>query len=146
MGPLAEHDVVVQIVTEVLPKLQRMFVKLPVPRKHIVGSDDRGVPATIASAEPAFFDDGNILDVVILGEIISGGESVQSGTNNDDVILCFGLWVTPGAIPAFLTREAVDEDFPGGIGFHDLIIVMRNKLQAIASRPQNPVYAGPRPL
>ncbi len=123
-----------------------MFVKFPVPRKHVVGSNDRGVPAPIAPTEPALFDHGDIFDVVILGKIISGSQSVQSGTNYDYVVFFFWLWVTPGAIPAFLTRETVDEDFPGGIGFHGFIMVIRNKLQAIAPRPQNPVYAGPHSL
>ena len=83
---------------------------------------------------------------MILGKIISCGQSVQPGTNNDDVVFCFWLRVTPGAIPAFLTRKAVDEDFPGGIGFHGFTMVIRNKLQGIALHPQNPAYGCLYPL
>ena len=118
MGPLTEHHVVVKIVAQVFPELERMFIKLTVAGKHVVGADNGGVTPRIPTTKPAFFHDGDIGDTMVLREIIRGSEPVQSGTDNHDIVLRLGFRVTPGALPTLLAGQAVDEYFPGGIGFH----------------------------
>ena len=103
MGPLAEHHVVIQIVTQVFPELQGVFIKRPVARQHVVRPNDRSVAPGITASEPAFFHHGNVRDAVVACEIISGCEPVQAGTDNDHVILGFRLRIPPGAIPVFLS-------------------------------------------
>ena len=55
---------------------------------------------------------------LVLGKIIRARQAMKSGTNDDDVIFGFGLGIPPGALPAFLSRQAVAKDVPGRIRFH----------------------------
>ena len=102
MSPLAEHHVVVQIVAQIFPERQRMFIKRPIARQHVVGTNNRGVTPSITAAKPAPFHYGHVGDAVIAGQIVSGCEPVQTGTDNDHVVLGLGLRITPDTIPVFL--------------------------------------------
>ena len=62
---LADHAVVVQLLAQPFPLLQRMLVEERVRRQHIVGADDGGVAADIAGAEIALVDHGDIGDAVL---------------------------------------------------------------------------------
>ena len=125
MGPLAEHHVVVQIVAQIFPELQGMFIKGAITRQHVVRPNDRGVTPGITASQPAFFYHGNVRDAVVACKIISGCEPVQTGTDNDHVILSFRLRIPPGAIPVFLSGQSVKKNTPGGISFH--VVVTRSQ-------------------
>ena len=72
---LREHDVVVEIVGEVLPQLHRMLVEADVVRQQVVGAHDGRVAADIAGAEPALLQHGDVGDAMLLGEIVGGGQA-----------------------------------------------------------------------
>ncbi len=54
---------------------------------EIVGADDGGVAAGIATAEPAFFQDCDIGNAMFLGKIICRAETVAAPANDDDIIV-----------------------------------------------------------
>ena len=103
MGPLAKHHVVVQIVAQIFPELQGVFIKRAITWQHIVRPNDRGVAPGITASQPALLYHGNVRDAVVACKIISGCEPVQTGTDNDHVILSFRLRISPSAIPVFLS-------------------------------------------
>ena len=47
---LAEHDVVIEIMTQVFPQLQRVLIKLTVTRHHVIGTHNSGVTPRITAA------------------------------------------------------------------------------------------------
>ena len=69
---LADHGVVVDVLLQPFPQLQRVFVERHVAGQQIVGADDRGVAPDIARADPALLHHGDIGDAVLAGEIIRG--------------------------------------------------------------------------
>src|SRR3546814_21023190 len=54
---LREHHIVVEILGQALPQLQREFVEVRGLVPQVVGAHDRGVPPGIAAAQPALFQE-----------------------------------------------------------------------------------------
>ena len=53
------HRVVVKVLLQPFPQLEREFVERLVAIQQIVGADDRGVATHVAAADPAFFEHSN---------------------------------------------------------------------------------------
>src|ERR1700712_4969054 len=81
-----EHDVIVELVAEMLPQLQAEFEEIVQGGKAVIGTHQRRVATDIAAADPAFFEHRNVADAVDLGEIISGGEAMTAAADDDYVI------------------------------------------------------------
>ena len=79
---LAEHDVVVELLAQTLPELQRELHEIGVGRQKIVGAHDGGVAAGVAAAQPAALDHRDVGDAVLLGQIVGGRQAVAAA---DDV-------------------------------------------------------------
>ena len=110
---LREHDIVVQLLRQAFPQLDRMVVKTRALIKQIVGPDDGGVAARIAAAQPALFQHGNIAHAMLLGQIVGGAEAVTPTANNDRIIGRFGLRRAPLGLPPGLAIEALLEELEG---------------------------------
>ena len=106
---LADHGVEINVLFQPLPQLQRMLVKGHVARFTVIGADDGGVAPDIARADPTFFNDSNIGQAVVFGQIIGRGEPMTAATHNNGVI--FGLWLRlpPGGCPVFLAFESLSD-------------------------------------
>jgi len=107
---LAHHGVVVDVLLEPLPELQRPFVKGDVARLTIVRADNGGVAPDIPRADIAALDHRDIGQPVILGEVIGGGEPVSAAPDDDDVIFRLGLRLAPYRLPAAIALEGLAKD------------------------------------
>src|SRR5690606_7088214 len=103
------HDVIVQLVGERLPELHCMLVDRLALLPEVIRADDRRVAPRIAAAEPAFLKDGHVTDAVLLGEIIRGRQSMPAGTDDNDVVVGFGLRVAPLSWPALMASRRLTE-------------------------------------
>ena len=112
---LADHRVVVEVLLQPFPELQREFVERFIAIQQIVGADDRGVAADIAATDPALFEHGDALLPEFLGQIVGGRQPMPAAANDDDVIV--GLWfgITPGRLPALVAGQRLFDDLETGI-------------------------------
>jgi hypothetical protein len=83
---LAYHGVVVELLLQPLPELQRPFVEGFIAGQEIIGADDRRVAAGAAETDPPFFEDRDIPYLVVLCEIKGGSQAMATSTNNDNVV------------------------------------------------------------
>jgi hypothetical protein len=112
------HDVVVQLLRQVLPQVQRMVIEARAFVIEIVGADDGGVAAGIAAAEPALFDHGDVLDAVFLGEIIGRAEAMPARSHDHHVIGRPRLRGRPLPVPALMAAHGLPGDREDGIFAH----------------------------
>ncbi len=96
---LAEHHIVVQLVGQPLPELQREFEQRLALRQAIVGAHDGGVAPRIAAADPALFEHGDGGHLVDLGQVVGRGQPMAAPPDDDDVVGGLGLGRAPGAGP-----------------------------------------------
>jgi hypothetical protein len=92
---LAEEEVVVQLLREPLPQLERVFVEHSALVPQVVRPDDGGVACHVAAGQPAFLQDGDVGDAVLFGEVVGGGQAVASSADDDDVVRGARLGVAP---------------------------------------------------
>jgi len=97
---LAEHDVVIQILAQAFPEFHRVFIELRVWIEHIVRAYDSRVAPGVAAADITFFQYRNPGNPVQFRQVVRGRKTVTAATDYDDVILFFGLRITPGPGPA----------------------------------------------
>ena len=76
---LREHDVVVQVLRQVLPEVEGVVVEPGALVVEVVRADDRGVAPGVAAAEPALVDHRDVGDPVLLREIVGRPEPVAAG-------------------------------------------------------------------
>ena len=101
------HDVVVELLAEPLPELQRMLVDRRALVPQIVRADDRRVAPGIAAAEPALLEHRDIGDAVLLGEVVGGRQPVAAAADDDDVIGRLRLGRTPLLRPVLVAGQRV---------------------------------------
>ena len=107
---LADHRIVVDVLLEPLPELERLLVERDVARFLVVRPHDRGVAPDIAAAEPALLDHRDVGQPMVLGQVIGGGEPVPAATDDHGVVGPFRLWLAPHGCPAGLALEGLRED------------------------------------
>ena len=83
---LAEQDVVVELLRQPLPQLERVLVDRRALVPEVVRADDRRVAAHVAAAEPAALEHGDVRDAVVLREVVGGREAVPAGADDHDVV------------------------------------------------------------
>src|SRR3546814_1176551 len=103
---LRKHDVVIQLIGQLLVELDRKFVKGSRFREEIIRADDRRVAAGVAAADPAALDERDVGETMVLRKIISGREAMPAATDNDRVIIRLGRRVAPRRLPAALDRKS----------------------------------------
>ena len=108
------HHVVVQLLRQALPQLQRVLVERREFLPEVIGADDRGVAPGIAAAEPALLQDRDIGDAVLLGEVIGGREPVPARADDDGVIRSLRLGVAPLLRPAGIVLERLQRHINKG--------------------------------
>ena len=99
------HHVVVQLLRQALPQLQRVLVEGGRFLPQIVGAHDRRVAAGVAAPEPALLEHGDLRQPVLLGQVIGGREPMPARPDDDRVISSFRLGTAPLLRPALILRE-----------------------------------------
>jgi hypothetical protein len=112
------HGVVVEVLGEIVPQLQRMVIEARAFVIEIIRADDGGVAAGIAAAQPALFDHGNVGDAVFLGEVIGGAETMPAGADDDDVVFRFRFGRGPVLFPAAVAPQGFTGDGEGRVFAH----------------------------
>ena len=107
---LREHDIVVQLVGQVLPHLHRMLVEADVLRQQIVRADGRGVAADIARTEIALLQHGDIGNAVFLGEIVGRGQAVPAAADDDDIVGWLRIGLAPCRLPVPVSGKRIPQD------------------------------------
>ena len=108
------HDVVVELLGQALPKLQRMFVERRRFLPQVIGADDRGVAPGVAAAKPAFLEDGDIGEAVLLGEVIGSREPVPARPDDDRLVRRLRLRIAPLLRPARIVRKGLQRHIGKG--------------------------------
>ena len=103
----AEHDVIVQLLTQVFVQAACLFVQSRGWVLQVIRSDDCGISTCVAAAQPAFFDHSNILDAIVLAQIVRGRQSVTASTDDDDVITFLGLGASAKRAPILCDSAAL---------------------------------------
>ena len=101
------HDVVVEVLRQPVPQLQRMVVDAGALVVEIVGADDGGVAAGIAAAEPALFEHRDIGDAVLLGKVVGSGQPMAAGADDDDVVFAASARASTIAPPSPCGRASL---------------------------------------
>ena len=113
----AEHHVVIQLLRELMPELERPLIEHAVFIGHVVRPDDRGVSTRVAPADVALFKDGHVAHAMILGKVERCGEAMASAANDHDVVMAFGFGAAPRLRPAAMARQGLAREGEDGI-FH----------------------------
>ena len=108
------HHVVVELLGQAFPELQRMLVERRRFLPEVVGADDRGVASGVAAAEPALLQHRDIGEAVLLGEVIGGREPMPARADDDGVIGRLRLRVAPLLGPAGIVLERLQRDVDKG--------------------------------
>ena len=83
---LADHGVVVQVLFQPFPELEREFIEGLIPVEQVVGADDGGVAPHVAAADPALFQHGDARLLEFLGQIIGRGKAMPAAADDDVII------------------------------------------------------------
>ena len=114
-APLRHHHVVVELLLQPLPELQRMRVELAVPLEQVVGPHDRRVAPDVAAAEIPPLQHRDVGDPVVLREIVGRRQPVPAAADDDGVIGGLRLRVAPDRRPAPVAGQRIPNDRPGRI-------------------------------
>ena len=107
---LAHHRVEVQVVFQPFPELHGKFVEGVVAGKKIIGPDDRRVAPHVSRAEPPLLQDGHVPDAELLGQVVSGRQSVPASAHHNDIVAGLGRRIAPRRSPFPIAAESVQED------------------------------------
>ena len=104
---LTEHQVEVQLPSEVLPQLQRELVDVGSLVPEVVGADYFGIASRVATAHIALFDHGHIAEPLFFDQVVGRGQTMSATA--DDYCVVGGFWfgAAPGALPVFVVAERV---------------------------------------
>ena len=85
-----------------MPKLQAKFEEIMQRFQPIIGPHNRRVAPRISAANPAFFQNGNILETMHFGQIICRCQPMTATADDNDIIMRFWFWVAPCWLPVTL--------------------------------------------
>ena len=103
--PLAEHDVVVELVAHPLPALEGQLHQGVQLGQAIVGADNGRIAPGIAATDPASLQNRDLADAVHGGEIEGGSQAMTAAADDDHVIMRLGVRVPPGTGPVLVSAK-----------------------------------------
>src|SRR6184192_1824213 len=92
---LAEEDVVVELLGESFPELQRMLIDRGALIPEVVGANDGGVASHVAPRQPAPLQHRNISDAMVFGQVVGGRQAVATRPHDDDVVRALRFRIAP---------------------------------------------------
>ena len=104
---LAEHGVVVQVLRQALPQLQRFFVEVSSVVPQVVGPHDGGVARRIAATQPASFNHGDIAHAMLFGQVIGCCQTMPTSTNDDGIVTALRRGTAPLLLPVLVIRHGI---------------------------------------
>ena len=106
---LAEEQVVVELLGQRLPELERVLVDGRALVPQVVAADDRGVAGDVPAGQPAALHHGDVRDAVALREVVGGRQSVPAAADDHDVVggLRVGMPPQPVGVRRRVTVGAV---------------------------------------
>ena len=96
---LTEHDIVVQVLTQPFPELERFLLEQRRFGAQVVGTHDRRVAARIAAADPVFLEHGNVAHAVLFRQVVRRCRAMAAAADNDDIVSAPGLRAAPRTSP-----------------------------------------------
>src|SRR5690242_20775640 len=102
---------------------------------QVVGADDRRVAPGIAKPNRAFFEDRDIADAVLSGEVIGGGKTMPAAADDHHLIARPRRRLAPRRLPEAVPGQRVPREGEDRISLH------RRRLVPIAARAKR----GPGP-
>src|SRR6185369_15646513 len=106
-------DVVIEILAQTLPELERMIVDRSTFLEEIVGPDDGRVASGVAATDPPLFKQSHVPDALLFREVIRGAEAMTAAADNDHVVggLRIGRapLLRPGEMPARGVRREIED-------------------------------------
>src|SRR4051794_6074714 len=100
----AEHDIVVQLLAQSFPELERELEKRRSLSQQVVRPHDRRVAPCIAAPEPASLEYRDAGHSMIARKIITRSEAVPSAADDDRIIAGARSWFTPCGCPFVPSR------------------------------------------
>ncbi len=94
---LVEQEVVVELLAERLPHLERLLVDRRALVEQVVGPDDRRIAGDVPAGQPAALDHRDVRDAVLAREVVGGREAVTPAADDHDVVGRARLRVPPQA-------------------------------------------------
>ena len=113
-----EHHVVVEFLRQRLVQRAGKLVDRDRGVLQVVRADDRGVAARIAAAKPALLDDRDAPRLVMLGEVVGGGEPVAARAHDHHIVFRLQLGAPPGAAPFAVVAHRVAGEGKDRVAFH----------------------------
>ena len=107
---LADHGIVVEVLLQPFPQLQRKFIKWLIAIQQIVGADNGGVAPHIASAQIALFQHRNACLIELTRQIIGRGQTMPATADDNVVIFSLRHRITPDGLPALVPSQCFNDD------------------------------------
>ena len=115
---LADHRVVVDVLLEPFPELERPFIERRIAGQQVVRADDGGVAADIAAADPTLLEHRDVPQAVHLGEVVRGGETVPAAADDHGIVGRARRGIAPRRLPTAVATQRFGEQSEGGVA-HD---------------------------
>ena len=85
-----QHDVVVQLPAQPAPQFHGFAVERDAGGTDIIIPYRHGIPCRVAPAQPALFQDRDIADTMVPGQVIGRAQAMAAASDYDDIISRFG--------------------------------------------------------
>ena len=109
---LADHRVVVDVLLEPFPELERPLVEGRVAWQQVVRADDGGVAPDVARADVALFQHRDTPHAVVLRQVVGRGQAMTATAHDHRVVGGLRAGVTPGRLPAALAGQGLPKQRP----------------------------------
>jgi hypothetical protein len=86
VAAVVEHQVEVQLFGQHRPQVQGFLIERHIILRALVGPNDRRVAPGAAESDVALFNDGHIRDTVLLGQVISRGQTVKATADDHRIV------------------------------------------------------------
>ncbi|MNC64236.1 hypothetical protein D3C75_1144230 [compost metagenome] len=86
LAALGVHDVEIEFVGQALEHPHRLGIETHAFAGQVIGADHRRVARGVTAAQIGFFQHRDVVDAVVSGQVISGGQAMAAGADDHHVI------------------------------------------------------------
>ena len=87
VATLGIKQVQVQVSRQILKQVDAGLIEAGALGREIIGADDRRVATGSTATQVAFFQDGDIGNAVVLGQVVGSRQAVPTAADDDRVVL-----------------------------------------------------------
>src|SRR5207248_5539471 len=118
VAALGVKEVQAQVARQVAEEVHAGLVELRAFGREVVGADDGSVAAGAAAADVAFFQDRDVGDAVVLGQVVRRRQAVPAAADDDDVVFTLeAIWGAEHPRLGILLAEREAEQTPRHTGY-----------------------------